>query len=64
MRVFDEDIRAADADLRRGLSDAVEVIERYGDHYWPLFERLEKELKNRNEKLARLKKFKRESKFL
>lgn len=63
MKVFDENKPLSDAQLKRGLSDAVEVIERYGDQYWPIFDRLEKELKLRDSKLNRLKKFKRRSKF-
>ena len=63
MKVFDENKPISDAQLRRGLSNAVEVIERYGDQYWPIFDRLEQELKLRDSKLDRLKRFKRRSKF-
>lgn len=63
MKVFDENIPVSDDTLRKGLEDAVELIEKYGEHYWPIFERLEGELKAREEKLARLKSFKRRPKF-
>ena len=63
MKVFDENKPLSDAQLKRGLSDAVEVIERYGDQYWPIFDRLEEELKLRDSKLDRLKRLKRRSKF-
>ena len=64
MKTFDENIPVTDARLKRGLADAVELIEKYGDQYWPIFDRLEQELKLRDTKLQRLKKFKRRSKFL
>ena len=63
MKVFNENKPLSDAQLKRGLSDAVEVIERYGDQYWPIFDRLEEELKLRDSKLDRLKRFKRRSTF-
>ena len=63
MKIFDENKSVSDTLLKKGLQDAVEIIERYGEHYWPLFERLESELIARQEKLRRLAKFRRKSKF-
>lgn len=63
MRIFDENKPVSDTLLKKGLQDAVEVIERYGEHYWPLFERLENELIARQKKHSRLAKFRRGSKF-
>lgn len=33
-----------EADIEKALASAARVIDRYGDVYWPLFERLEREL--------------------
>ena len=43
-----------DADIERALRTAARVIDRYGDVYWPLFERLEAELDRRRSRAARL----------
>lgn len=64
MKTFDETIPVSDSDLEKGLSRAAEIIEKYGDQYWPLFDRLEREFEEREEKLKRLKRFKTRTKFL
>jgi len=45
-------------DLHDGLKNAVMIVEKYGDKYWPIFERLESELtilERREERLARFR---------
>ena len=32
------------ADVRRGMTIAAQLIERYGPHYWPVLDRLKREL--------------------
>jgi hypothetical protein len=41
-------------DIEDGLSVVARLIDRYGDVYWPVFERLERELENRHEKRRRI----------
>lgn len=43
-----------DADIQRALKTAARIIDRYGDVYWPLFERLERELAVRRSRASRL----------
>ncbi len=43
-----------DRQLENALRSAARVIDRYGDAYWPLFERLEQELAARRSRTARL----------
>ena len=38
-----------DAELENGLDLLAELIDRYGEVYWPIFQRLENELSRRNE---------------
>lgn len=40
------------------LRTVARIIERYGDIYWPIFERLENELQMRRSRAARLNKYK------
>ena len=44
-----------DRDIEQALRSAARIIDRYGDVYWPLFERLENELTDRRSKAARLR---------
>lgn len=44
----------SDEELEDGLNLLAELIDRYGDVYWPIFDRLEQELSFRKEKIARL----------
>lgn len=43
--------------IENALKVLAQLIETYGDAYWPLFERLEKELTARQSRQARLQKF-------
>lgn len=44
----------SDREIEDGLELLAELIDRYGDVYWPLFDRLERELEQRRSKAARL----------
>lgn len=44
----------SDTDLEEALSIVAEVIELYGDAYWPLFDKLEEELDTRKQRDVRL----------
>ena len=48
-------MQPSDAVIQIALRVAARVIDRYGDVYWPLFERLERELSNRRSRAARLR---------
>ncbi|MFN7179963.1 hypothetical protein [Hyphomonas sp.] len=54
--VRDQAVRMAvsDAELEKAVRSLARLIDRYGDAYWPLFERLEAELKERNSRKDRL----------
>jgi len=41
-------------EIEDGLNVVARLIERYGDVYWPVFERLELELQKRRSRAARL----------
>lgn len=41
-------------DIEDGLDFIAGLIDRHGDAYWPIFERLERELEQRRSKAARL----------
>ena len=41
-------------EIERALQTAASVVSIYGDAYWPIFERLEKELSQREERRRRL----------
>ena len=41
-------------DIEEGLSLLAWLIDRYGDEAWPLFERLELELENRQKRKSRI----------
>ena len=44
-----------DQEIEDGLDFVAGLIDRHGDAYWPIFERLERELKQRQSKAAQLK---------
>lgn len=46
--------RYSDNDLERALRTVASLIERYGDAYWPILEKLEEELVARRSRAARL----------
>lgn len=45
----------SDSDLLKAIRSAARVVDRYGERYWPLFERLEAELDARQSRAARIK---------
>lgn len=44
----------SDEDIENAMATVARVIELYGDAYWPILERLERELMERRAKAARL----------
>lgn len=44
----------SDEDIENAMATVARVIELYGDAYWPILERLERELTERRTKAARL----------
>ena len=45
--------------LYRGMEMAISLLDKYGDAYWPVFERLETEINERESRAERLTKFRR-----
>lgn len=45
----------SEEEIEDGLNVVARLIDRYGDVYWPVFERLEKELQDRKSRSSRLK---------
>lgn len=45
----------SEQEIEDALASAARIIDRYGDAYWPIFERLERELENRRSRAARLR---------
>ena len=43
--------------LYRGMESAISLLDEYGDAYWPVFERLETEINERESRAERLSKF-------
>ena len=43
--------------LYRGMETAISLLDKYGDAYWPVFERLETEINERESRAERLTKF-------
>ena len=43
--------------LYRGMETAIALIDNYGDDYWPIFERLEAEINERESRAERLGRF-------
>ncbi len=50
-------------EIEKCLSTVARLVESYGDDYWPTFERLEKELQSRKDRLERLKAYRRKRKL-
>ena len=46
----------SDKEIEAALHSVAQLVNVYGDKYWPIFERLEDELKNRHSKVRRLNK--------
>lgn len=53
-RVQADRMAVSDAELEKAIRSIARLIDRYGDAYWPLFERLEAELKERSSRKDRL----------
>lgn len=53
---MDRGQQVTEQEIEIGLVSLARLIDRYGDAYWPLFERLERELNMRKERRARLSK--------
>ena len=47
-------MRLSDREIETALCSAARVVDRYGEVYWPLFERLERELIERRARASRL----------
>ena len=45
----------SEEEIEDGLNVVAQLIDRYGDVYWPVFERLEKELEERRLRATRVK---------
>ncbi|GJL91258.1 hypothetical protein [Hyphococcus sp.] len=45
----------SEEDIEKGLRSAARIVDRYGEVYWPLFDRLERELENRRSRASRLR---------
>lgn len=56
LKARDQAVRmvGSDAELEKAIRSIARLIDRYGDAYWPLFERLEAELKERNSRKDRV----------
>lgn len=46
-----------DSDIEAAIRTIASVIDRFGDAYWPLLERLEQELQARHSRAARLQRY-------
>lgn len=51
---MDKGQQVTEQEIENGLSSLARLIDRYGDAYWPVFERLERELSVRKERRKRL----------
>ena len=51
---MDRGRQISDQDIEASLSSLARLIDRYGDAYWPVFERLERELSVRQERRKRV----------
>lgn len=47
--------KITEEEIEDGLNVVARLIDRYGDAYWPVFERLERELEERRSKAAKVK---------
>ena len=53
-KLMDKGQQVTEREIENGLSSLARLIDRYGDAYWPVFERLERELGIRKERRKRL----------
>lgn len=51
---MDKGQQVTEQEIENGLSSLARLIDRYGDAYWPVFERLERELGIRKQRRRRL----------
>lgn len=51
---MDKGQQVTEQEIENSLSSLARLIDRYGDAYWPVFERLERELEFRKERRQRL----------
>lgn len=51
---MDKGQQVTEQEIESSLNSLARLIDRYGDAYWPIFERLEHELKVRKERRHRL----------
>lgn len=51
---MDKGQQVTEQEIENSLSSLARLIDRYGDAYWPVFERLERELRVRKERRERL----------
>lgn len=51
---MDKGQQVTEQEIESSLSSLARLIDRYGDAYWPVFERLERELSIRRERRQRL----------
>ncbi|MEH6697042.1 MAG: hypothetical protein V7675_18555 [Hyphomonas sp.] len=51
---MDKGQQVTEQEIENGLSSLARLIDRYGDAYWPVFERLERELGVRRQRRERL----------
>lgn len=49
--------RYSEADIERAIRTVATLINRFGDAYWPILERLERELQARRSRAARLQQY-------
>lgn len=49
--------RYTDQDIERSIRTVASLIDRFGDAYWPILERLEQELESRRSREARLRSY-------
>jgi hypothetical protein len=47
---MDKGQQVTDQEIENSLSSVARLIDRYGDAYWPVFERLEREMSTRMER--------------
>lgn len=56
--------RYTEQDIERSIRTVASLIDRFGDAYWPILERLEQELESRRSRAARLQRYLRTSRFV
>lgn len=49
--------RYTEQDIERSIRTVASLIDRFGDAYWPILERLEQELESRRSRAARLQRY-------